>query len=694
MLESMKGISARRRSKDRIATIAINAAGWATIALIVLILGYLLIVALPLGRGAVLGTQEIFEIDSASTQVLSSLDGSLRALDLATDGYTISSDELLLAFDSDALRFYQLRDMRDIESVDSLAAFIAEVPLTEIDTSSLALDVDADKAIAAYRSTDDSLVTLNFVKTEGDWVLKSRLRRDARSSKTKSHLLVSSNNEELIAVSGNRFQRWRGLSLQDAQPEISRGGQLVGITTTAEIAALGPGDETLLVTDTDAHLHRFDVSRRNFARLGEPMQLPFVPVWLLSEAYRRVSFAIGSEGQVLVIQPASGEILLSGTIEKPSVNARFAISDDANFLLRSDERGLARWPIKNPYPESGWRSLWGLQWLAGYDSPSRVWHPDGEAIGVLSKFNLSPLLFGTFKAALYGMLIAVPLALGAAIYTGYFLSSRRRNQLKPALEMLEAFPTVVLGFVAGVWLAPILGEYLAVFLILPVLLIGIPLFLAVLNQFLSHWFPGLSRRPQRIGLVSLAYAISIVMLFTVAGNPAALEQLNSVILSDLFGLQYDQRNAVLVGMVMGVAIMPTMFSIIEDAINAVPRALSDGSLALGATRWQTLSRVVLPAASPAILSALLIGFARGLGETMIVLLATGNMPIMDASPFTGLRSLSATIAIELPEAGTDTTHFRLLFLAALVLFGLTFILNTVAELFRQRLRYAYAHGNH
>jgi len=141
---------------------------------------------------------------------------------------------------------------------------------------------------------------------------------------------------------------------------------------------------------------------------------------------------------------------------------------------------------------------------------------------------------------------------------------------------------------------------------------------------------------------------------------------------------------------MGLAITPVMFSIIEDAINAVPRSLSDGSLALGATRWQSLARVVLPAASPAILSALLIGFARGLGETMIVLLATGNTPLMASDPFSGLRSLAANIAVELPEADSGGVHFRLLFLGALVLFAMTFLLNTVAELFRQRLRYAYA----
>jgi phosphate transport system permease protein len=160
---------------------------------------------------------------------------------------------------------------------------------------------------------------------------------------------------------------------------------------------------------------------------------------------------------------------------------------------------------------------------------------------------------------------------------------------------------------------------------------------------------------------------------------------------EAFGLRYDQRNALLVGLAMGIAITPAMFSIVEDAIFAVPRSLSDGSLALGATRWQSLSRIVLPAAAPAILSALLIGLARGLGETMIVLLATGNTPIMEASLLSGYAWPQREYRrAELPEAGTASVHFRVLFLAALVLFALTFVLNTVAELFRQRLRYSYA----
>jgi phosphate transport system permease protein len=141
---------------------------------------------------------------------------------------------------------------------------------------------------------------------------------------------------------------------------------------------------------------------------------------------------------------------------------------------------------------------------------------------------------------------------------------------------------------------------------------------------------------------------------------------------------------------MGFAVIPIIFSVSEDAFSNVPRTLVAGSLALGATRWQTVTRVVLPTASPGIFSAIMIGFGRAVGETMIVLMATGNTPIMDWNPFNGFRTLSANIAVEIPEAPHGGTLYRTLFLAALLLFLLTFAVNTIAELVRQHLRNRYA----
>ena len=156
------------------------------------------------------------------------------------------------------------------------------------------------------------------------------------------------------------------------------------------------------------------------------------------------------------------------------------------------------------------------------------------------------------------------------------------------------------------------------------------------------------------------------------------------------GIGYDQRNAMVVGVAMGFAVIPTIFSIAEDAIFSVPKHLTVGSLALGATTWQTMTRVVLLTASPGIFSAVMIGFGRAVGETMIVLMATGNTPVMDMSVFQGLRTLAANIAVEMPESEVDSTHYRVLFLSALVLFTFTFVFNTLAEVIRQRLREKYS----
>ena len=141
---------------------------------------------------------------------------------------------------------------------------------------------------------------------------------------------------------------------------------------------------------------------------------------------------------------------------------------------------------------------------------------------------------------------------------------------------------------------------------------------------------------------------------------------------------------------MGLAVIPIIFSVSEDALSSVPRHLTAGSLALGATPWQTAWQVVLPAASPGIFSALMIGFGRAVGETMIMLMATGNTPIMDWSLFNGFRTLSANIATEIPEAPQGATLYRVLFLSALLLFAFTLLINTTAELVRSRLRQRYS----
>lgn len=149
---------------------------------------------------------------------------------------------------------------------------------------------------------------------------------------------------------------------------------------------------------------------------------------------------------------------------------------------------------------------------------------------------------------------------------------------------------------------------------------------------------------------------------------------------------YVQRNALIVGFIMGFAIIPIIYTLCEDALSAVPETLRAASLGAGATPWQTAVRIIIPTAASGFFSAVMIGFGRAVGETMIVLMAAGNTALMEWNMFNGFRTLSANIAVELPEAVRDSSHYRMLYLAALSLFVMTFILNSMAERVRQRFR--------
>ena len=159
--------------------------------------------------------------------------------------------------------------------------------------------------------------------------------------------------------------------------------------------------------------------------------------------------------------------------------------------------------------------------------------------------------------------------------------------------------------------------------------------------------------------------------------------------SEVVGLEYTQKNAMVVGFAMGFAVIPIIFTIAEDSLSNVPKSLTSASLALGASRWQTTWRVVLPTASAGIFSACMIGLGRAVGETMIVLCAAGGTGLMEMNMFNGMRTLSLNLATELPEAAKQQTLYRTLFLGALILFALTFVINTVAEIIRQHIRNKY-----
>ncbi|MEO4046947.1 ABC transporter permease subunit [Pseudomonas sp. CAU 1711] len=411
---------------------------------------------------------------------------------------------------------------------------------------------------------------------------------------------------------------------------------------------------------------------------------------ILPEERRKGFVALDAEGKLGIFHSTAQRTLLVEAVAEGSAIA--ALSPRANRILVEANGQLQRFVVDNPHPEISWSSLWSKVWYESYDEPKYVWQSTSANSDFEPKMSLAPLTFGTLKAAFYAMLLAAPLAICAAIYTAYFMAPAMRRKVKPMIELMEALPTVILGFFAGLFLAPYVEGHLpGIFSLLLLTPVGV-----LLAAY--AW----SRLPERVRLVipdgwEAALLVPVILLvgtfsLSMSGH---LENwffggdMRMWISNDL-GITFDQRNALVVGLAMGFAVIPNIFSIAEDAVFSVPKSLTQGSLALGATPWQTLTRVVILTASPGIFSALMIGLGRAVGETMIVLMATGNTPIMEVNIFEGLRTLAANVAVEMPESEVGSSHYRVLFLSALVLLAFTFVMNTLAELIRTSLRKKYA----
>lgn len=241
------------------------------------------------------------------------------------------------------------------------------------------------------------------------------------------------------------------------------------------------------------------------------------------------------------------------------------------------------------------------------NEPRHIWQP----IGSVPKYSFVPLFMGALKVTIIGLLIAGPIAILAALFTTSFAPRWIREIMKPAIEILAGFPSVVIGFFC---------------------------------------------------------------LITIA-----------TLLQSITGSEY-RLNSFVGGIGMALAVIPIVFTVTEDALSAVPRSMKEASIALGASRWQTAWRVVLPAATPGVFAALILGFGRAFGETMIALMATGNAALTSIDLFESVRTMSATIGAEMAEVEFHGVHYGVLFLIGAVLFVVTFTLNALAEFYvRKRL---------
>ncbi len=409
-----------------------------------------------------------------------------------------------------------------------------------------------------------------------------------------------------------------------------------------------------------------------------------------ANSVRNKAFVLADGKEVSLRFATSATVRWQSTVDYPVREVILSGKYDRIFML--DERGTVHaFALDDPHPESGLTAFFGKVWYEGSDKPEFSWQSSGSTDDFEPKLSLIPLIVGTLKGTFYAMLFAVPIALLGAIYTSEFMHPRFKLWVKPTIEVMASLPSVVLGFLAALWLAPLLEEKVPSVL---ACIVGLPVS-ALLFGFIWSRQPDAIRSRIRPGYEFLAYAPVMFVALWVSWNLGG--PLERLVFDGDFrtwwpkatGASYEQRNSLIVGFMMGFAVIPILFTIVEDALSNVPKAMRSGSLALGASRWQTAMRVVVPTASAGILSALMIGLGRAVGETMIVVMATGNTPIMDLNIFNGMRTLSANIAVELPEAPHGGTLYRALFLGAMLLFLMTFLVNTAAEVLRQHLREKY-----
>lgn len=594
------------------------------------------------------------------------------------------------------------KDIRTI--VPSVAYPVGEAALVVDEAGkalkSLAMQHNDDQTTAVAQTGDGRLVMATFESRSN--LITGEVTTERQGIELPpvdgeiSQILLEVKQRDLYVIHGGRFVTHYDVMNRQAPRKV----QTVALVPEGEritAATMLSGGYSLIVgTDRGKVAQWFQVrdqqnnNHLTHIRSFKPMAGKVTA--LFPEHFRKGFLAGDDRGNVNLYYATSQRLILSRATGGDPVRV-VGISPRANAIMVESAPGTvlaAR--VKNDYPEVSFHSLWQKVWYESYPEPEYNWQSSAATSDFEPKFSVAPLTFGTLKAAFYAMMVAVPLAVLGAIFAAYFMSPRMRSVVKPSIEIMEALPTVILGFLAGLWLAPYVdnnlpGTLVALFL-LP--------FSFVITSYLWSLMPHAVKA--RIGsgweaALLIPVILAVIWAAIQIGHPIEAAFFGGNMphwLSNELGWTYEQRNSLVVGIAMGFAVIPNIFSIAEDAVFSVPKHLTSGSLALGATPWQTLFNVVLLTASPGIFSAVMVGMGRAVGETMIVLMATGNTAVMDLSIFTGFRTLSANIGVEMPEAAVGTTHYRLLFFSALVLFVFTFFVNTLAELVRQRLREKYS----
>lgn len=715
----------RRRVGDLLARTGVSLAGLAVIASLALIIIYLVMQTLPVFRPAsaslvqqfvspvkdavwfyrsdaaaghevlALGASDLYRVDVSRERQVEQLpmaDGQGRIIRMAASP---SGDWLLALLADNSLAL--MRHTSGVEAKASLRLLPDSLllPLEGAPVQHLALSGDARQLTVAVLTSDQRLLIsrIQVQGLPGEEVLTSlsdpmtvRLDPDIQAdffqlSPDATYLLV-----------GERRGRVHLLDLRNPQavplsPPVHTDSDLTALQILS-------GNLSVITGDQEGRLVQWFVGPDAAGQLNLLPARSFRPasgavLTIAAEPGRRGFQVVDAAGFLSIYYVTSGSALLRKKLPLAGEKAQLLISaDQQQTLVVGDEVQVLE--VNNPHPDLTFAALWKKQLYEGQSEAGYSWQAAASLDNDETKVSLVPLLAGTLKAALFALLFAVPLAVMAAIYTACFMQPRLRELIKPAIEMMEALPTVIIGFIAGIWFAPFLEKHLMVFF---VVLAFLPLG-CLITGFALSLLPGRLRERLSRGHEALLLILPVLLLLALAfllspALEAVFFQGDLRLWLSEKGIDYHQRNAMVIGIAMGFAIIPTIFTLSEDALFNVPRHLYQSSMALGATAWQTLYYVILPTASAGIIPAIMLGFGRAIGETMIILMAASNSQILNFKMFEGLRGLTSTLAVELPEAASGSSHFRVLFLAALILLIMTFVLNSLAEWIRQRIRNQY-----
>ncbi len=709
---ALKKSDLRRFLKDNLVRVSVTGSGIVVLFALLLIFFYLCYVVFPLFLRPELTLLKQFSVNEDVSVVQVGLDELNQfSYQISADGrfsvYRIENHELV--FDERPEMAVSSVHFLPQNGLLGLGLTTGEVAFYRLKLSTFYLNNPSSsysilKKLGTVKITDFPIRQLRFssglhantlvVSTESGLVI-SRLdnfnviKKKTFPTMVNARAIVSLDGRKVFTLFGDHLS-WYGVSSKGVSLEEFLDVKTITGQSVASVSSLLGGESLLLQLADGSTTQWFDIHDDGKRRLSWIKTFDTDKGRLVT-AIERDMFANLAANKITIWHSKSGSQAFFDSRSFNQEIEAFSFSPSADRLIFSAGGVQYLFDFKSTYFGVSVHSLWKKIWYEGYDEPEYIWQSTNTLQPLEGKLSVTPLLFGTLKVAVFALFFAVPLAIGAAIYTAYFMPVSVRKVVKPSIEIMEALPTVILGFIAAIWLAPIVEQHITSVISLILLLPISFLFVAfVWTKLPSHWQKEVPKNGHLLTLIPL---ILFLTYFCIEMGPFIETYLlggdGRSFVTQVLGVDFNQRNALVIGIAMGFAVIPTIFTIAEDAIYSVPKHLTNGSLALGATHWQTLINVVLLTASPGIFSAFMMGLGRAVGETMIVLMAAGNTPLMKWNLFEGLRTLSANIAIEMPESEVGSSHYRVLFLTAFLLFIFTFAFNTIAEYVRQQLREKY-----